>query len=373
MTGTTAVVVGGGSVGSAVTHRLASAGVRVTLVDGGDPAGSLSAHSFGWINPVDNGSAPYYALTEAALAAHRRLAESTGGGWLHQAGNLHWADTPAGRDDLLAEAGGYRSHGYPVLELEPSAVTALEPGLRLGEVTGPVVYYPTDGHVLGDRMIAVLQDRARELGATVITGDRVVGLTGSRRVGGVRLASGRTLAADHVVCCAGRATNELLQGLGVTIPLVEPDDPGRLVRGLLVRTTPVAGPVRRVVHAPGLSIRPAGGGRLVLRCRDVDLALTAGSRPDEFTGAVLDRLAAVLPGAAGAGVESAFLGERPIPRDGLSVLGPVRQAEGVYVAVTHSGLTLAAVVAEIVECELRGVPHPLAAAFRPDRLATAAR
>ena len=51
----------------------------------------------------------------------------------------------------------------------------------------------------------------------------------------------------------------------------------------------------------------------------------------------------------------------------MTLQGWLPGAGPLYVVVTHSGLTLAPVLAEIAAQEVTGTPHPLAAAFRPDR------
>jgi D-hydroxyproline dehydrogenase subunit beta len=369
------LVIGAGAVGSCAALRLAETGADVTLVAGADPAASLSAHSFGWVNAINEGCGEYYDLSIAALDAHQRLAADTAGAdqWLFPRGNLHWADDQAAADRLRDIAAGYRARGYPVAELTPEVVLReLEPGLRLDSVVGPVLFYPRDAHVLGDRLLAAVIGRARAVGLTVRIGDPVTALLGGTATGvvsGVRLASGETLSADAVVCCAGRGNRDLLAGLA-DLPLVEPDSSERLTRGLLVQTTPVPEPVRRIVHAPGLSIRPHSDHRLVLHCHDIDAQLSSGSDADRAAAEVLDRLPTVLPSARDAQVESVFLGVRPMPRDGMTIMGPVPGAESAYVVATHSGLTLAPVLGEIVAREVLGKPHPLASAFRLDRFAT---
>jgi glycine/D-amino acid oxidase-like deaminating enzyme len=71
---------------------------------------------------------------------------------------------------------------------------------------------------------------------------------------------------------------------------------------------------------------------------------------------------AALAGAAG-----------PVPADGRSIVGWLPGADGVYVAVTHSGVTLGAHLARLVTAELvtGAVPAALAP-YRPGRF-TAAR
>ena len=58
---------------------------------------------------------------------------------------------------------------------------------------------------------------------------------------------------------------------------------------------------------------------------------------------------------------------RPVPEDGLPVVGqgPI---PGLWVAVMHSGATLAPVVAELLAAEMvEGIQSPLLAGFRPGR------
>lgn len=375
---TRVIVVGAGSIGSCVALRLAEQGASVVLVDGREPGTGLSARAFGWVNAVDNGFDPYYELSAESLRAHERLAALTDGEpWFFRNGNLHWADSAEGARRLAAVADGYRAKGYPVEEFDAErARRELQPGVSLAGLHGPLVYYPMDAHVVSDRFVAAVQERGRLLGVRLRVGDAVAGLLGTDRVRGVTLASGERIEADAVVSCAGRGTRELLGFVGANVPLIEPGDATVTTMGLLVRTSPVSVRVERVLHAPHLSIRPHSGGRLVLHCHDVDKELVP-DYPDwaaqgrTAAQRVLMRLADVLPGTADAGVavEDAYVGVRPMPADGMSVLGWVPGIGSLYVVVTHSGLTLAPVLGEIVAREVLGEPSALAAAFRPERFA----
>jgi len=362
------VVVGAGALGTCAAYQLARHGAAVTLVDAQDPQESLSAHSFAWANAVDDGSAAYFALSREALAAHRRLAIEVGGpAWFHPTGNLAWTDSPRETRELLAAAESYRSKGYPAAPCPPARAHELEPELRLPRRTEAIVWYPQDAHLYPDRFLTEVQAAGRRLGVRPVTGDPAVRLDDHA----VQLASGVRRTADVVVCCAGRGTTALLGDAGHPVPLVEPDDPTRLTRGLLVRTAPLPPgvTVRRVLHAPDLSIRPHHGRRLVLHSHDVDEKLPADV--PAMSGTMLDRLAEVLPGAAGVTVESAFTAVRPMPRDGRSIIGWLSDPGSPYVAVSHSGLTLAPVLGEIVAREVLGGRHELAEAFRPQRFAPA--
>ncbi|RYD40141.1 MAG: FAD-binding oxidoreductase [Verrucomicrobiaceae bacterium] len=86
----------------------------------------------------------------------------------------------------------------------------------------------------------------------------------------------------------------------------------------------------------------------------------------EVINATLQRLRALFPGQ-----EIHFgrqaMAMRPVPGDGLPAVGqgPVK---GLWLAVMHSGATLAPVVAELLADEITGGPDsPFLAQFRPSR------
>ena len=57
-----------------------------------------------------------------------------------------------------------------------------------------------------------------------------------------------------------------------------------------------------------------------------------------------------------------------MPADGQSIVGRLPGAPGLYVAVTHSGVTLAAHLSRLIATELTtGTPPPDLAPYRPDR------
>jgi glycine/D-amino acid oxidase-like deaminating enzyme len=109
-----------------------------------------------------------------------------------------------------------------------------------------------------------------------------------------------------------------------------------------------------VVFAGGLMIRPEPDGRLLMN------ADASGA------DALLEMLRRRMRGAGAATVEEAWVCRRAIPADRLPVVGWAR--DGVYVVATHSGVTLAPALAELVASEvIDGVDRGELATFRPDR------
>ncbi len=75
-----------------------------------------------------------------------------------------------------------------------------------------------------------------------------------------------------------------------------------------------------------------------------------------------------VPDLASADIEDVFIGWRPLPLDGHPVLGPSPSQPSAYLAIMHSGVSLAPIVGELVAKEiLSGTQAPGIEAYRPDR------
>jgi glycine/D-amino acid oxidase-like deaminating enzyme len=62
------------------------------------------------------------------------------------------------------------------------------------------------------------------------------------------------------------------------------------------------------------------------------------------------------------------IGVRPMPQDERPIVGPVPGISGFYVAVTHSGVTLAPLVGQLVAQEITtSQPSPELAEYRIER------
>lgn len=360
------VVIGAGVYGAAVTAALVRRGARVTVVDSGAPATGTSGASFAWTN--SNGKQPtaYHDLGVAGMEAHRRLArDMPGGDWYHEGGNLEWASGENESAALTRKVDSLIRVGYEARWLSRDQALRLEPDLNPAEVpAAEIAYFPREGWIEPTRLIGHLLSAA---GADQVWNDAVTGIEVSGGVvRSVRLASGRRLIADAVVNCAGPRAAEVAALAGLRLPMSN-------TRGVLVYTSPVAVAVSRVIHAPHVHLRPDGAGRLLLHRHDLDAAAQASA-----TGAItVDRAAvdelmeagvALYPGVRAAHVEGVRVGERPIPGDGLPVLGRASALPNFHFAVSHSGATLCVHAGDLVAAEVLGEDRSAElAAFRIER------
>ena len=369
------MVIGAGILGASVAARLAGAGMLVTLLDQAEPGHGTSRWSFAWVNSNDKGPRPYHDLNHAGLQAWAELAPSLDGAtWYRPVGHV---ELTAGGSELAARVGRLASWGYPARLISAAEAANLEPALLPPDEQATAAWFPGEAYLLTEPLIARLVADLTRQGGTLLTGDpgRVTGL--EARPGGtarVRTAAGAVIEADQVVCCAGRWTPALaaLAGAPGTVPLVPWDTPGSAAPALVVRAGPVAsdGPAR-VIHTPRIALRPHPGGLLHLEAPDLPADLhTPEAELHRMAAELLGRARRTVRGLAEARVVAVRVCVRPLPADELSIVGRLRGAEWLYVAVTHSGVTLAAHLSRLIAAELTTGPEatgPGAVALTPYR------
>jgi D-hydroxyproline dehydrogenase subunit beta len=377
------VVIGAGILGASVAARLASAGLQVTLLDQDQPGRATSRWSLAWLNSNDKAPRPYHDLNHAGMRAWAELApDLDGDAWYRPVGHVELAASGA---ELQARVRRLTEWDYPARLIDPAEATVIEPALRLPPGPAALAWFPEEGYLLTEPLIARLVADAESHGADVLTGEpgRVTGVdSGPGAMTRVRTAAGVVLEADEVICCAGRwtpalaaLTNAALPGGASPVPLVPWDIPGSIAPGLVVRVGPVAppGPVR-LVHTPEISLRPHSGGLLHLEAPDAATAVdlhTPEPELNRWAGELLRRARRTVCGLDDARVVELKVCVRPLPADGQSIAGRLPGARGLYVAVTHSGVTLAAHLSRLIATDLTTfTPPPSLAPHRPIRFAS---
>ena len=329
------MVVGGGIVGASVAYHAARAGAVVTLVDAGRPGAGVTADSFAWIGASGVRTGPASGLRATATEEYRRLEAELPGLPVTWSGSLSWDGA-----DGAPEAGP----GQEIVDA--AAVLALEPTLR--EPPEWAVWAPGDGAVdpvgVTERLVAA----ARALGARIHPDTPVTAVRrdAAGRVVGVDTTAG-PLTATTVVLAAGVATAALGGPLAVDVPV----DPSPAT---LFRFRAPARLVRAVINNRDFDLRQIGTDRLI----------AAADSPARTLAAVRS----TFRGAGGVELLSTRVGLRPMPADGEPIIGPVAEVPGLYLAVMHSAVTLAAAVGRLVALELvDGTVESALAGCRLDR------
>jgi glycine/D-amino acid oxidase-like deaminating enzyme len=362
-------VIGAGIVGASAAYALARAGVRTIVLDAGVPGAGTSGTSFAWVNSVHKEPEIYHRLNAEGLAAHRELARELGAaGGFHDGGSLEWVEGGGAEGELRARVARLASRGYAAEWISRDRASSLEPALSIPDRVREVVFYAAEGWLDAPRAIDRLLAAASANGAELRVGTRVRSLA----VRGDRVESlvvdGEEIAAESVLVCVGPGTQTFLAPLGVTIPV------GR-VPGLLAVTSRPAHTLGRVVHAPGIHLRPDASGGLLLGATDVDGLISETSSRDAasaIAGRLLERAARVFPPAKDVRLVDARIGVRPMPADGQTIAGRIPGLANAWMLATHSGVTLGPLLGRLIAGEIvGGTPSAMLAPFRADRFLAA--
>ena len=370
-------VIGAGIFGSTIAWQLARRGIQVTIIDRGRPGHGASSHSFAWINAGAKEPVGYHNLNRRSLEMWPRFAAAIGddgdpdNAGLRWGGKVSWESVPAAAERLVARVRQLQSWGYPTRLIEAEELKALEPALEVGPVAA-AEYSPNEGQVEPQMVVDACLRRLSEMDCAILADTEVLGFdrNGDGRILGLATTSGHR-DVDAVVMAAGTDTTRLAALAGVSVPQAESP-------GVVIRTNPLPPLLRNVpvVYAPAL-----GDGRReihIRQCADGRLMIGEGDQEslaeDDSQGHADDLLARArryLPGLSGAAAVPVPVGWRPMPLDGYPVMGLASEAPNLYVALTHSGVTLAPALSQLAAQEIcDGTPAEVVLGpYRPQRFA----
>jgi glycine/D-amino acid oxidase-like deaminating enzyme len=352
-------VIGAGIIGASIAYHLARRGAAITVLDRGQPAGEATEKSFAWINATYGNPEPYFRLRFLSMQEYRRLEDELDGALgVAWQGCLIWDLTDHELEEFCTR---HAAWGYDVRLAERAEIAALEPALIAPPARA--AFAAGDGTIEPAAATRALLAAAQKLGAQLRLDTEVSDLTAG--ADGIRLVTGGgSLEVDCCVLAAGIATETLGARLGVHVPM-------RPTPGLLIHSKPVPPLLRHVIEAPGLHVKQEHG-RIV-----AGEDFGGGPVPNDIEAEGRRLIALVKQHVRGADdleLERVTIGLRPIPEDGMPVVGFAPDVPGVYLATMHSGVTLAPVVGRFATMEiLDGARVDLLAPYRPGRIRTAPR
>lgn len=367
-------IIGGGVIGLAIAWRAAQRGLRVTLLERGEPGAGTSWVAAGMLAPIAELKLVERSSLALGLASAQqysrfveelRAASGADPGYL-ECGTLLIARDRDEAESLERELELRRSLGLHVRRLLASEARELEPALA--PTVRLALEIPEDRAIDPRRLSAALTEAVRRAGGELRAGVEVQGvqLAPDGRVEAVRMTDGEVLHADQVVIAAGSWSGQIA---GIPEAARVPIHP---VKGQLLRLHDPAGPglVSRVLRIEGGYLVPRGDGRYVLGAtmeeRGFDTTVTAGAVFELLREAI-----ELAPGVSELVIDETIAGLRPATPDNAPALGP-GAVPGLHWAVGHfrSGVLLAPITAELVVDSLLGDELPeLAAPFSPARFA----
>ncbi|OYD07123.1 NAD(P)/FAD-dependent oxidoreductase [Paludifilum halophilum] len=338
------VIVGAGIVGASAAYVLAKQGTEVVLVDREDQ-GQATAAGAGIVSPwISHRSedADWYRLASAGARYYHRLVSQ-----LSEDGEVDFGFSRVGalavsRDTEELDRIEAQAYTRKTEAPEIGDITRMKPGeanrhfppldrdLGAVHITGAA---RVDGHLLRES----LKRAARKHGVQVRKGDAQPEMADSRMFG-VRVHDEK-IEADAVVAASGAWASQMLEPLGVKVP-VAPQRGQIMHLQLLGDIDTSRWPV--VLPTGSHYMLAFDDSRVVVGATreddtGFDYRITAGGMAE-----VLNEALAVAPGLADSTVYETRIGFRPVTRDLLPLLGTAPQLSGLVMAtgLGPSGLTM---------------------------------
>jgi len=355
------IVVGGGIIGCASAHELASRGASVRVIDMRGTGRGATQASAGILAPYIEGHLDtLLRLAVASLALYdgfiARVAEDAQQAIEYErCGTLHVATNDAAAMELAIAARRFAHEGVAHTLMPGHEARRLEAYLSPRIISALLM--PMHGYVRAAELTSALAAAAERRGAEFITANvDEISATGDGVA--VQTSAGR-IEGDALVLAAGSWS-------GRVAPVTPPVRP---VRGQLLHLHFDERPLSHVVWGTGCYLVPWRNGALLVGATVEDVGFDETATADGVTR-LLGASSELLTTVPQARFEAVRVGLRPGTPDELPLIGPASTMRGVYYATGHyrNGVLLAPLTAKLVaDLVIDGTRDPVLDLVRPDR------
>ena len=341
------IVIGAGIVGASLAYHLAGKGANVTLVEAEDIASGVTGSSFAWLNASHPEPDPIAQLRGSAIKEYRRLETQLPGLEIRWTGALSYSA-------MAIEGLPISGHQASAKLVSRSQILDLEPNIK--KPPQSALYKPEEGALDAVAATHALIAGAEAYGAKILTQTRVLGfVTQSATVIGVETTIG-VINADIVVLAAGTGTTKLTDILGMSLPI-------EASPAIFIRYKSQPNLVHTLISSPEMEVRQSSDCELLAAEDYLDDAVE--NQPAAIALRTAKTIQNELHGVVSIDPEWACVGLRPMPGDGIPIIGYLPNVGGVYVCAMHPGITLAAIVGRLASEEI--IDKKASIALRPCR------
>ncbi|TGD36514.1 NAD(P)/FAD-dependent oxidoreductase [Brevibacterium aurantiacum] len=363
------IIIGGGVIGTTLAFRLAQAGVGVTLLEAGEIAQSTTGASFSMHIATRKTPKSHFDLAVAGGKDHHALANelvpgSSDESWIYQCPCYEWPINDYEEKLITDRVERLQKWGYNARWITRAELKDREPHLAAEPQVERVAVYEDEAWYDAPRLARLAAKEATKHGAKLIPNAAVTAIERSKKGVFVETEGGATYSASRVVVAAGADAQSVAALAGLELQV-------NAIRGYVVTTEPVpTGTLNAILLHPEINVRPAPEGRIVYHSY-----LEEGRLPTALSNDVNDPVAiklsnlagTVLPAIKNTPRATARIGDRPVPADGMPIVGWLDDEHQIYSVAAHSGVNFAPVLARLACKEILGEAAVELESFRPGR------
>lgn len=341
-TDTQVVIIGGGIVGASLLYCLAKLGWTDTLlIERRELTSGSTWHAAGnttYFGPYAQMTRLFAGSIRTYLKAEAESGQSIG---FHQTGSLRVATSPRERELFHQFETMYKDLQIPYHVVENSDINRLHPCVNTEGLFG-AAHTPTDGHVDPTGATNALAKAAQNLGASIQRQCPVDAIQHENGSWLIHTQNG-PVRTQHVVMAASFWTRELLQPLGLNVPLYATEH-----HELITESIPTLAAMDHEVpayrdSAASVSVRQEQDGLLAGVYETDPVFWALDGIPKDFKEELLppnierlmphlEKMMHRLPAFAEAGVKKINNGPMCWTPDGLPMLGPLGDTHGLWLA-----------------------------------------
>ncbi len=350
-----AIVIGAGIIGSSIAYELSKRGVKVTLIDKKAPGSACSGSSFSWINATyPKKPYSYNLFSQLGINAFHLLQKELSLN-IKWNGSLEWSPKLEDQEKLIESVNELKSYPRysPTSLIGHRKANKLEPHINF-KSNENIVYSRADGAIDPKDAISKMIDAIKKNGGSVLYPckfEKIVETNDSYST--VKTSMG-ILKSEKIIFCNGIDIDN-----SFNISFLKNPRPG-----VIIKTKPHKNLLNSVVYGPKVHAHQQSNGQLIIG-EQITAPIKENSK--DHLKRINTHFKNMVKGASDLRPSEVLIGWRPIPKDDLPIIGRFKN-KSLYIAVMHSGISLAAIVGNLVSQEIVDeVDSLLLNDFRPSR------
>ena len=350
-----AVVIGAGIIGSSIAYELSKRGVKVTLIDKNIPGSACSGSSFSWINATyPKKPYSYNLFSQLGINAFRLIQKELSLD-IKWNGSLEWSSVMEDQKKLIESVNELKTYPKytPTKIIDYKKAKKLEPHINF-KGNENIIFSKADGAIDPKDAISKMIDAIKKNGGSVLYPCKFEKIIESNNSFSKIKTSMGILRSENIIFCNGIDIDA-----SFNVNFLKKPRPG-----LIIKTKPEKNLVNSVVYGPKIHAHQQSNGQLI-----IGEQITASIKENsiDHLKRINKHFKNMVKDASDLNPSEVLIGWRPIPKDDLPIIGRFKN-KSVYIAVMHSGISLAAIVGNLVTQEIVDeVDSLLLKDFRPSR------